>query len=1135
MNSLLARLLVIVAVAVIPALAFQAYTESQVRQARQHLVADEARRLASRVGAEQQRIIEGADQMLTVLGAAPCVRGSDAGLCQRFLADLGLSMPRFDGIAVIGSDGHPLAASVPYDSHADVADRAWFRQALATGTSVVGDYGSGIFAARPTLPIARRFTRPDGSVAGVIIAEFNLTWMERQLQAIPVPAEAAITIADRNGIILARRPDQGRFIGKPIPPGNTFVLQATRPEMTSQAGIDGRTLIVAFIPPVLDPRGLYVSAGLDLESTLAPVTEANRIGVLLILAGAVIALGLTALLGGYLIRRPFHQLLHAADQWRSGNLSARVGLRHDGSECGRLVAAFEAMADALQARDRALWGALESTSDAVITLDPDGRITYLNPHARAQTGLDGDVLGKVIWTVLPREDGRFAAACQAAMERGEPMRVIGYSTPMDKHWDVHVYPSGDGLTLFARDVTQERRTMVALQASEERLRLAISAGRFGVRDYDLVAGKAVWTAGAETIFGADHVGRTTFDSAIETVHPDDRARVRANWQRVLSVPGDDYELEYRIRQADGSWRWACTYGRVIFEAGCPVRAIAVVQDIDARKRIEADLHQATTLLRAISDSSADAVFAKDTEGRYIYVNPALLELMGRTADAALGRTIAELHANPEQAAAIAALDQQVIRTGRTAVMEEVYDTAEAGTHIFRTAKSPLRSADGTVIGIVGISSDITALKNAETELRNLSAGLELRVQQEIAAREAAQARATQAERLQALGQLAAGIAHDFNNVLQAVSGAMALIERRPDDHVAIRRLARLAGEATERGATITRRLLAFGRRSDLHAEAIDTGALLADLQDILAHTLGAGIIVRTDAETDVPGCTADRGQLETSLINLATNARDAMPQGGLLVLSASSECVTAGHPAGIGPGRYIRFQVTDSGSGMDAATLAHATEPFFTTKAPGVGTGLGLSMVKGFAEQSGGGLSLMSAPGQGTTVTLWLPEAAVEPAHRDRAAAQGPDKPPHADGGTPAAQVLLVDDEAPVREVLAMQLEDAGFAVLSAASGRQALERLDGMDRVDVLVTDLSMPGMDGLAVIHAVHERCPGLPALLLTGYAGDSGTLARRVASDGTFILLRKPIQAANLVEHLRTLLAAEEPGAMPRQAAS
>src|SRR4051794_1075975 len=239
----------------------------------------------------------------------------------------------------------------------------------------------------------------------------------------------------------------------------------------------------------------------------------------------------------------------------------------------------------------------------------------------------------------------------------------------------------------------------------------------------------------------------------------------------------------------------------MFEAGHPVRGIAVVQDINARKQAEAELQRANALLHAISDGSVDAIYAKDAEGRYSHVNPALLAWIGTTAEAAIGHTDAELHSNPEQAAAIMALDQKVIRSGCPEVGEVEYDTANLGTRTFRASKSMLRLHNGTIIGIVGISSDITPPKNAEAELRDLSAGLEARVQQEIAAREAVQARAAHAERLQALGQLAGGIVHDFNNVLQAVSGAMALIERRPDDHAGIRRLARLAGGGNQGGAT----------------------------------------------------------------------------------------------------------------------------------------------------------------------------------------------------------------------------------------------------------------------------------------------------------------------------------------------
>jgi signal transduction histidine kinase len=373
--------------------------------------------------------------------------------------------------------------------------------------------------------------------------------------------------------------------------------------------------------------------------------------------------------------------------------------------------------------------------------------------------------------------------------------------------------------------------------------------------------------------------------------------------------------------------------------------------------------------------------------------------------------------------------------------------------------SLVRDQTGTPMYGVGVIEDISERKRAEAELRRLTADLEARVHDAVAAREAAQTRAAHAERMQALGQLAGGIAHDFNNVLQGVQGAASLIERRAGDEAGVRRLARLATEAAERGASITRRLLAFGRRSDLRAEAVDVTALLADLREILAPTLGASIDVRVGLEAGVPQLFADKGQLETALVNLATNARDAMPAGGCLTLSAGTETVPADgptHPAGLVPGRYVRLAVADTGTGMDRATLARAGEPFFTTKELGTGTGLGLPMAKGFIEQSGGTLRVESSLGKGTAVTLWLPAAETR---RVRAAAKdAADTAAKPDRTATAARVLLVDDENVVREVLAEQLEEAGYNVLAAASGTEALALLAAGETVDALVTRSSVP-----------------------------------------------------------------------------
>ncbi len=415
--------------------------------------------------------------------------------------------------------------------------------------------------------------------------------------------------------------------------------------------------------------------------------------------------------------------------------------------------------------------------------------------------------------------------------------------------------------------------------------------------------------------------------------------------------------------------------------------------------------------------------------------------------------------------------------------------------------------------MLGVFVDVTARKRAEAALR------------------LSEEQRRQTQKMEALGQLAGGIAHDFNNVLQAVSSGATLIERRADDVAVVRRFVRLIDEAAGRGAATTRRLLAFARRSELRSGSVPPEELLRDLQEILTHTLGSSITVLIDADPAARPLRADRGELETVLVNLATNARDAMPDGGILSLSAVEDAVSPEQPheSGLPVGRYVRLAVADTGIGMDAETVARATEPFFTTKPLGKGTGLGLSMARGFAHQSGGTLLIDSGPGQGTTVTLWLPVADM--AEMD------------AVSGIPAMRaqpdsrltILLVDDDPLVREVLARDLIEQGYQVAPAETANAALALLDVGDPVDLLVTDLSMPVMDGVTLVQEAKRRRPDLPAIIVTGYAGEAASLAMSGAVSGSFTLLRKPVTGVQIADRAALLLESkstsrQEGGATP-----
>ena len=460
-----------------------------------------------------------------------------------------------------------------------------------------------------------------------------------------------------------------------------------------------------------------------------------------------------------------------------------------------------------------------------------------------------------------------------------------------------------------------------------------------------------------------------------------------------------------------------------------------------------------------------------------------------------------------------------------------------GTHIYQAVYRIRRANDGeerwinsrarvtfsnrVLSRVFGAMRDVTEdrvvlerLRLAEQELRSLNAGLEERVRQEIQARHAAQAALVRAENLAALGRLAGGIAHDFNNMLQIILGAAAVAGRRADDAETVARFAAMIETTAQRGAAVTGRLLSFARQAELRAEAFDLAPLLHGLADVMRHTMGDGIAIRLQIEADLPPALADRSQLETVLINLAANAHDAMGGFGQITLSAALDQITAAdHSAGLAPGRYLRITVTDTGHGMDEETLSHAMEPFFTTKQRGKGTGLGLSMARGFAQQSGGGLAITSAPGRGTAVQLWISPANT--AVREHEAEEPPAAPT-----ARRATVLLVDDESAVLDVLAAQLDSHGFTVLPAQNADTALERLRAGAPVDMLVSDYSMPGMNGLGLIEEAQALRPGLPAVLLTGYLDNCDLITVKGPS---VRLLTKPIAGADLVRCITAMTAA------------
>jgi PAS domain S-box-containing protein len=522
----------------------------------------------------------------------------------------------------------------------------------------------------------------------------------------------------------------------------------------------------------------------------------------------------------------------------------------------------------------------------------------------------------------------------------------------------------------------------------------------------------------------------------------------------------------------------------------------------ARLRREANdaVRASEARLRGVLEGMAEGFALLDRDFRIVEVNAEGSRLDNRPREVLIGRIHWEAYPGSEESV-IGQLYKRAMRDRQPVALEHRYVWQDGHEAWLDMRAYP--TEDG---GLAVFYRDVTDRRRAEDDLRELNESLEVRIASAVAEREAALSRLNETQRLETLGQLTGGVAHDFNNLLTPIMGALELLRRRHEDERS-QRLISGALQSAERAKTLVGRLLSFARRQTLAPQAVDPATLLAGVRDLICHSVGPAIMVNLEIPSDVPAALVDPNQLELALLNLAVNARDAMENGGTLTIAVRADMFPATH-GGLEAGRYVRFQITDTGHGMDEATLARAVEPFFSTKALGKGTGLGLSMVHGLALQSGGAFRLSSTVGAGTTATLWLPVAAT-PAAGLVVSEEAAPAAPH------EALLLLVDDEELVRTSIAALLEELGYDVVDVGSASAALEKLRAGLLPDLVITDHMMPGMTGAQLAAAVRERISGVPVLMITGYAH----LEHDRSQD--LDVLAKPFAFSELAERVATLI--------------
>jgi PAS domain S-box-containing protein len=541
---------------------------------------------------------------------------------------------------------------------------------------------------------------------------------------------------------------------------------------------------------------------------------------------------------------------------------------------------------------------------------------------------------------------------------------------------------------------------------------------------------------------------------------------------------------WRVRK-DGTNFWSHVVIDPIIDPDGKLLGFAkITRDLTDRKMAEETLKQSEQQFRLLVQGVTDyAIYMLSPEGRVSNWNQGAQRIKGYLPEEIIGQHFSIFYTpedrelgEPQRALEIAT------REGR--FENKSWRMRKDGTRFLaHVVVDAIRGDTGTLLGFAKITRDITEAHQAQQALEKTREAL------------------FQAQKMQAIGQLSGGIAHDFNNLLTVILGNLEIMQKRIGDDAKISRLLENATQGALRGVSLTQRMLAFARRQELKTESVDIPQLVQGITGLLRSSLGPGIRVDARFPEDLQPVLADSNQLELALLNLATNARDAMPDGGTVIISAEAQVVLELGHADLPAGRYVCLSLIDSGEGMDAQTLASARDPFFTTKGLGKGTGLGLSMVHGYMEQLGGRFVLKSAKAQGTTAELWIPVA-------DEGVYSKPLYPPAEPITVPRLSVLVVDDDSLVLTSTSLLLEDLGHRVISATSGSQALTLFDQGEVIDLLITDMAMPHMSGAQLAHAVRVLKPDLPIILATGYAERLEGFAAQLPR------LPKPFTQMNLV---------------------
>jgi len=731
-----------------------------------------------------------------------------------------------------------------------------------------------------------------------------------------------------------------------------------------------------------------------------------------------------------------------------------------------------------------------------------------------------------IWHIIGPEIEQVMSGGGATWHENQLVPVTRHGRLEQVYWTYGYSPIDDdngvgGVLVVCRDVTRDYLAAAALREREAELARVQQIGRIGGLEVDLRTGFRNRRSPEYLLIHGlpPDAANESHEDWVRRIHPEDREATEKKFRDAIAGKVREYTVRYRIiRPSDGEVRWISVRSTIERdENGRAVRLVGAHADVTEQVTAEQALRQSEERFRKLADQlaelnatlaerveektrerdriwnvSQDLLLVADRHGIWRTVNPAWTRTLGWSEAELLDRSSQWL-VHPDDAGRVRAQVDDLVERKLTVRFESRFRHQDGSYRWLSWTGVPDQDR------IYAVARDVTAEKAAAERLK------------------AAEEALLQSQKMEAVGQLTGGIAHDFNNLLTGIVGSLDLLQTRLDqgrtENVA--RYIDAAMTSANRAAALTHRLLAFARRQPLNPESVDANRLLVSLEDLLRRTIGETIELEIVAADDLWGTLCDPNQLESALLNLAINARDAMPAGGRITITTANarlDGVGADAPA-LAPGDYIHIDVTDTGTGMSAEVAARAFDPFFTTKPIGQGTGLGLSMIYGFARQSNGHVTIDSKLGRGTSVRIYLPR------HDSDVAAARASAVADAEYAASGETVLVVEDEPVVRGIIVEMLQEQGYRTLAAVDGPSGLRSLRGNGRIDLLVTDVGLPGMNGRQLADQARETRPELKILFITGYA-ESVAMADGFLQPG-MEMITKPFDLGNLSRRVRAMV--------------